>query len=43
VTPKGSDYLLISASGDLYGVVKPNGDAFEGATFADQRKLVLSH
>lgn len=43
VTPKGSGYLLISASGDLYGVVKPNGEAFEGTTFADQRKLVLSH
>jgi hypothetical protein len=43
VTPKGSGYLLISASGDLYGVVKPNGDTLEGTTFADQRKLVLSH
>ena len=43
VTPKGSGYLLIQASGDLYGVVKPNGDSLEGTTFADQRKLVLSH
>lgn len=43
VTPKGSGYLLIQASGDLYGVVKPNGDMLEGTTFADQRRLVLSH
>ena len=43
VTPKGSGYVLIQASGDLYGVVKPNGDALEGTTFADQRKLVLTH
>ena len=43
VAPKGSGYVLIQASGDLYGIVKPNGDSLEGTTFADQRKLVLSH
>jgi hypothetical protein len=41
--PKGEGYVLTSASGDLYGLVKPKGDTLEGATFGNQRKLVLSH
>jgi hypothetical protein len=43
VTAKGEGYVLTSASGDLFGLIKPKGDALEGATFGDQHKLVLSH
>jgi hypothetical protein len=43
LTPSGSSYELLSASGELYAVLKPHGDALEGVTAADQHKLVLSH
>lgn len=41
--PTGTGYQLISASGETYAVLKPRGEALEGQTFADQRKVVLSH
>ena len=41
--PTATGYQLISASGETYAVLKPHGEALEGATFADQRKVVLSH
>ncbi|MEI9990050.1 MAG: hypothetical protein WDM86_08435 [Rhizomicrobium sp.] len=41
--PTGTGYQLISASGEIYAVLKPHGEALEGETFADQRKVVLSH
>jgi hypothetical protein len=43
LVPRGEGYVLTYASGDLYGQLRPKGDAFEGATFGDQHKLVLSH
>jgi hypothetical protein len=39
----GSSYQLITASGETYAVLKPNGENLEGVTFADNHKLVLSH
>ncbi|MBS0473011.1 MAG: hypothetical protein JSR60_18215 [Proteobacteria bacterium] len=39
----GSSYQLMSASGELYGVLKAKGDTLVGTTAADQRKLVISH
>ena len=39
----GSSYKLVSASGDIFAVLKPQGDALQGLTFPDGRKLVLSH
>jgi hypothetical protein len=41
--PTSSGYQLISASGETYATLKPHGEALEGATFADQRKVTLSH
>jgi hypothetical protein len=41
--PTATGYQLISASGETYAVLKPHGEALEGATFADQRKVTLSH
>ncbi|HJW41190.1 MAG TPA: hypothetical protein VJ476_08175 [Rhizomicrobium sp.] len=41
--PTGSGYQLISTSGETYAVLKPHGESLEGQTFADQRKVVLSH
>ncbi len=42
-TPTSSGYELITGSGEIYAVLKPHGEALEGATFADQRKVTLSH
>ena len=42
-TPTNSGYQLVSASGETYAILKPHGEALEGQTFADQRKVVLSH
>jgi hypothetical protein len=42
-TPTVSGYQLLSAAGETYAVLKPNGDALEGVTFAGQRKVVLTH
>ncbi|HEY4942905.1 MAG TPA: hypothetical protein VII56_15860 [Rhizomicrobium sp.] len=39
----GSSYKLVGGSGDIYAVLKPQGDALTGFTFPDGRKLVLSH
>lgn len=39
----GNSYVLYSASGDVYAVLKAKGDNLEGVVFADNRKLVLSH
>ena len=39
----GSSYKLLSASGDIYAVLKPQGDALTGFTFPDGHKLVLTH
>ncbi len=36
-------YQLLSGSGETYAVLKPHGEQLEGITFADQRKVVLSH
>ncbi|HEY0106345.1 MAG TPA: hypothetical protein VGB91_09695 [Rhizomicrobium sp.] len=36
-------YQLVSTSGETYAVIKPHGEQLEGTTFADQRKVVLSH
>jgi hypothetical protein len=41
--PTATGYQLISVTGETYAVLKPHGEALEGATFADQRKVVLSH
>jgi hypothetical protein len=41
--PTATGYQLISASGETYALLKPHGEALEGATFADQRKVTLSH
>ena len=41
--PTGSGYQLISNTGETYAVLKPHGEALEGQTFADQRRVVLSH
>jgi len=41
--PTGSGYQLISTSGETYAVLKLHGESLEGQTFADQRKVVLSH
>ena len=41
--PTSTGYQLISASGETYAVLKPHGESLEGQTFADQRKVVLSH
>ncbi len=42
-TPTNTGYQLVTASGETYAVLKPHGEALEGVTFADQRKIVLSH
>jgi hypothetical protein len=42
-TPTNSGYQLVSASGETYAVLKPHGEALEGQTFLDQRKVVLTH
>jgi len=39
----GNSYVLYSASGDVYAVLKAKGDNIEGVVFSDNRKLVLSH
>jgi hypothetical protein len=39
----GNSYVLYSASGDVYAVLKAKGDNLEGVVFSDNRKLVLSH
>src|SRR5260221_5676727 len=41
--PQGEGYVLTYASGHLYGQLRPQGDAYESATFGNQRKLGLSH
>ncbi|HWD28138.1 MAG TPA: hypothetical protein VG387_13290 [Rhizomicrobium sp.] len=41
--PTATGYQLISASGETYALLKPHGEALEGSTFADQRKVTLSH
>ncbi|HTP77811.1 MAG TPA: hypothetical protein VMJ73_12630 [Rhizomicrobium sp.] len=38
-----SGYQLLTASGEVYAVLKQHGEALEGTTFADQHKIVLSH
>jgi hypothetical protein len=42
-TPTSTGYELITTSGVTYAVVKPKGEALEGVTFADQRKITLTH
>ena len=42
-TPTNSGYELITAQGTTYAVLKPKGEALEGVTFEDQRKITLSH
>jgi hypothetical protein len=37
-----SGVQLQTASGATYAVLKPKGDAFEGATIADQRSVTLT-
>jgi len=39
----GNSYVLYSADGEVYAVLKAQGDNLEGVSFADNRKLVLSH
>ncbi|MBL6939998.1 MAG: AprI/Inh family metalloprotease inhibitor [Alphaproteobacteria bacterium] len=39
----GNSYVLYSADGEVYAVLKAKGDNLEGVVFADNRKLVLSH
>ena len=39
----GTSVKLVTQNGDLFGVVKPKGDNFEGFTVSDQPALVLSH
>lgn len=41
--PTTTGYQLISASGETYALLKPHGEALEGATVADQHKVTLSH
>ena len=41
-TPTSTGYELITAQGTIYAVVKPKGEALEGATFDDQRKVSLT-
>jgi hypothetical protein len=41
--PSGAGFTLLSAAGETYAVLKPHGDSYEGTTFADQHKVVLSH
>lgn len=42
-TAGSSGYQLLTASGEVFAVLKPHGETLEGATFADQHKVVLSH
>ena len=41
--PTNTGYELFTGSGEVYAVLKPHGEALEGTTFADQRKIVVSH
>jgi hypothetical protein len=43
LAPFGSSYQLVSASGEIYAVLKAKDDTLVGVTAADQRKLTLSH
>jgi hypothetical protein len=43
VAAVGNGYKLLTADGEVYAVLKPQGEALEGMTFVDQHKLVLSH
>ena len=39
----GGGYEFTTASGEVYAILKPHGDALEGVSFATQHKLVLTH
>lgn len=41
-TPTNTGYELITSSGEVYAVLKPHGEALQGTTFADQRKIELT-
>ncbi len=41
--PVGNSYKLLTQNGDLFGVLKPKGDALVGFTAADQHSLALTH
>ena len=42
-TATGDGYEFTTASGEVYAVLKPRGDALEGVSLAAQRKLVVTH
>jgi hypothetical protein len=41
--PAGSGYELTTASGEIYSLLKLNGDALEGLTIPDRRKVLITH
>ena len=43
VAAVGNGYKLLTADGEVYAVLKPQGDGLAGESFAGNHKLLLSH
>ena len=43
IFPAGSGYELTTASGEIFALLKLNGEVIEGQTIPDRRRVLITH